>query len=67
MKTEKDHIYTINKPPKSMFYFKITIRDKNHMVSQMAHAKKLCEPVMAHLENLCSIPCLGFSKQTVLA
>ena len=28
------------------------------MVSQMAHAKNLGEPLMAHLENLCNIPCL---------
>ena len=27
------------------------------MVSQMAHAKKLGEPFMAHLENLYNIPC----------
>ena len=27
-------------------------RDKNDMVSQMAHAKKLGEPFMARLENL---------------
>ena len=32
-------------------------RDKNHMVSQMAHAKNLGEPFMAHLENLYNIPC----------
>ena len=31
-------------------------KDKNHMVSQMAHAKKLGEPFMAHLENLYNIP-----------
>ena len=30
-------------------------RDKNHMVSQMAHAKILGEPFMAHLENLYNI------------
>ena len=32
-------------------------REKNHMVSQMAHAKKIGEPFMAHLENLYNIPC----------
>ena len=32
-------------------------RDKNHMVSQMAHAKNLGEPFMAHLENFYNIPC----------
>ena len=32
-------------------------REKNDMVSQMAHAKKLGEPFMAHLENLYNIPC----------
>ena len=30
-------------------------RDKIHMVSQMAHAKNLGEPFMAHLENLYNI------------
>ena len=36
---------------------KITIkRNRNHMVSQTAHTKKLCEPFMAHLENLYNIP-----------
>ena len=28
------------------------------MVSQMAHAKNLGEPFMAHLENLYNIPCI---------
>ena len=32
-------------------------RDKNHMVSQMACAKILGEPFMAHLGNLYNIPC----------
>ena len=32
-------------------------RDKNHMVSQMAHAKNLGEPFMAYLENLYNIHC----------
>ena len=36
---------------------KITIeRDENDMMSQMAHAKNLGEPFMAHLENLYNIP-----------
>ena len=36
---------------------KITIKmEKNDMVSQMAHAKKIGEPFMAHLENLYNIP-----------
>ena len=35
-------------------------RDKNHMVSHMAHAKILGEPFMAHLENLYNIPCCMF-------
>ena len=55
---KQDNIYTINKPPKSMLYLQITnIGDKNDMVSQMAHAKNLGEPFMAHLENLYNIPC----------
>ena len=29
------------------------------MVSQMAHAKNLGGPFMAHLENLYNIPCLS--------
>ena len=29
------------------------------MVSQMAHAKNLGEPFMAHLKNLYNIPCHG--------
>ena len=29
------------------------------MVSQMARAKKLGEPFMAHLENLYNIPCIN--------
>ena len=33
-------------------------RDKNDMVSQMARAKYLGEPFMAHLENLYNIPCI---------
>ena len=33
-------------------------RDKIHMVSQMAHAKKLGELFMAHLENLYNILCI---------
>ena len=32
-------------------------RDKIHMVSQMAHAKKLRELFMAHQENLYNILC----------
>ena len=43
-----------------MFYLhKITSikkRDKNHTVSQMAHAKNLGEPCMTHVENLYNIP-----------
>ena len=31
------------------------------MVSQMAHAKNLGEPFMAHLENLYNIPCYTMS------
>ena len=54
---KQDNIYTINKPPKSMLYLQITNNgDKNDMVSQMAHAKNLGEPFMAHLENLYNIP-----------
>ena len=37
-------------------------RDKNHMVSQMAHAKNLGEPFMAHLENLYNIPWKALNK-----
>ena len=41
-----------------MLYLQITNKgDKNDMMSQMAHAKNLREPFMAHLENLCNIPC----------
>ena len=41
-----------------MLYLQITNNgDKNDMVSQMAHAKNLGEPFMAHLENLYNIPC----------
>ena len=32
------------------------------MVSQMAHAKNLGEPFMAHLENLNDIPCYQISS-----
>ena len=54
---KQDNIYTINKPPKNMLYLQITNNgDKNDMVSQMAHAKNLGEPFMAHLENLYNIP-----------
>ena len=31
--------------------------DKNHVVSQMAHAKNIGEPFMAHAKNLYNIPC----------
>ena len=42
-----------------MLYLQITNNgDKNDMVSQMAHAKNLGEPFMAHLENLYNIPCI---------
>ena len=34
-------------------------RDKIHMVSQMALAKNLVEPFIAHLENLYNILCIG--------
>ena len=45
-----------------MLYLQITNNgDKNDMVSQMAHAKNLGEPFMAHLENLYNIPCLPIS------
>ena len=37
-------------------------RDKIHMVSQMAHAKKLGELLMAHLENLYNILCFVIWK-----
>ena len=41
-----------------MLYLQITNNgDKNDMVSQMAHAKNLGEPFMAHLEDLYNIPC----------
>ena len=56
---KQDHINTINKSPLSiLFCIKINIKkkDKNDMVSQMAHAKNLGEPFMAHLENLYNIP-----------
>ena len=43
-----------------MLYLQITNNgDKNDMVSQMAHAKNLGEPFMAHLEDLYNIPCLS--------
>ena len=59
---KQDNIYTINKPPKSMLYLQITNNgDKNDMVSQMAHAKNLGEPFMAHLEDLYNIPCIDNS------
>ena len=32
-------------------------KDKIHIVSQMAHAKNLGEPFMAHIENLYNILC----------
>ena len=41
-------------------------RDKNHMVSQMAHAKNLGEPFMAHLDNLYNIPCVCGTKKKIL-
>ena len=31
--------------------------DKNHVVSQMAHAKNIGEPFMAHAKNWYNIPC----------
>ena len=42
-------------------------RDNNHMVSQMAHAKNLGEPFMAHLENLHNIPwlCMALSENII--
>ena len=59
---KQDNIYTINKPPKSMLYLQITNNgDKNDMVSQMAHAKNLGEPFMAHLEDLYNIPWLPYA------
>ena len=55
---KQDNIYTIKKTPKSMLYLQITNNgDKNDMVSQIAHAKNLGEPFMAHLEDLYNIPC----------
>ena len=33
------------------------------MVSQMAHAKILGEPFMAHLENLYNIPCIIYLQE----
>ena len=40
-----------------MLYLQITNkRDKNEMVSQMAHTKKFGKPFMAHLQNLSNIP-----------
>ena len=33
------------------------ISDKNHVISQMAHAKNIGEPFMAHAKNLYNIPC----------
>ena len=30
--------------------------DKNHVVNQMAHAKNIGEPFMAHAKNLYNIP-----------
>ena len=41
-------------------------RDKNDMVSQMARAKNLGEPFMAHLENLYNIPCVTVPQVNVI-
>ena len=40
-------------------------RDKIHMVSQMAHAKNLGEPFMAHLENLYNILCIYYIVRSI--
>ena len=41
-------------------------KDKIHMVSQMAHAKKLGELFMAHIENLYNILCDTYRKLEIM-
>ena len=39
-------------------YLEYNKSDKNHVVSQMAHAKNIDEPFMAHAKKLYNIPCI---------
>ena len=49
------HIFT---PVHYAFFLNIIIKsDKNHVVSQMALAKNIGEPFMAHAKKLYNIPC----------